>query len=687
MSIFQRRFIGHPFSLALLFVVTFVGSLRAGGESENVLLVVNAKSEHSLAIANLYIDLRKIPASNVVYLEFDLKKELCGLKVFKRDFLTPIFQAIEDRNLTDQIDCIVYSSGFPTRVNIQPHLKIYLEQTGEEYQLQKHAPFSSLSSLTYYGAQVMADDPSYMRLNSNLYMRRPVANFQKQPFVGQAQQDYTAARKNLESGKPKVATQQLQKLVDAHPDQAPVRYELARALARSGELDDAMEQLSEAVDRGWSYRDLTRKDSALTSLRQNGEFKSLLEAMDNEAPGMLPTQGFSNQYYWGPNGWPNNDAAQGQRLMISTVLAVSPEIGGSASLEDSIDQITRTVRVDGTSPEGTFFFAKHKDVRSRTRTNQFAQAVEAIKNLGMNAEVIEDRMPQNSTVLGATLGSAKVPWTKSGSQFQAGAICDNLTSYGGWMEKKKSQTPITDFLKYGAAGASGAVYEPYAIHYKFPSAMIHAHYARGCTLGEAFYQSIHGPFQMLIVGDALCRPFASLPQFEVRGIKPNDTVSGPFELTVNPSSGPEIASVELFMDGRKFATTEPGKSFEVPAQSLSAGYHELRVVAIEKSLIGTRASQRFGFQVRQGNKRVVLKVAGDGTFKLSDEVVVNATTTVGRQINLFQNSRQVGQVSGKSGQVRIPAKLLGRGKTTLYGVVADGSKNIASQPLEIEITP
>ena len=360
MSIFQRRFIGHPFSLALLFVVTFVGSLRAGGESENVLLVVNAKSEHSLAIANLYIDLRKIPASNVVYLEFDLKKELCGLKVFKRDFLTPIFQAIEDRNLTDQIDCIVYSSGFPTRVNIQPHLKIYLEQTGEEYQLQKHAPFSSLSSLTYYGAQVMADDPSYMRLNSNLYMRRPVANFQKQPFVGQAQQDYTAARKNLESGKPKVATQQLQKLVDAHPDQAPVRYELARALARSGELDDAMEQLSEAVDRGWSYRDLTRKDSALTSLRQNGEFKSLLEAMDNEAPGMLPTQGFSNQYYWGPNGWPNNDAAQGQRLMISTVLAVSPEIGGSASLEDSIDQITRTVRVDGTSPEGTFFFAKHK---------------------------------------------------------------------------------------------------------------------------------------------------------------------------------------------------------------------------------------------------------------------------------------------------------------------------------------
>ena len=134
-------------------------------------------------------------------------------------------------------------------------------------------------------------------------------------------------------------------------------------------------------------------------------------------------------------------------------------------------------------------------------------------------------MPQNSTVLGATLGSAKVPWTKSGSQFQAGAICDNLTSYGGWMEKKKSQTPITDFLKYGAAGASGAVYEPYAIHYKFPSAMIHAHYARGCTLGEAFYQSIHGPFQMLIVGDALCRPFASLPQFEVRGITPNDTVS------------------------------------------------------------------------------------------------------------------------------------------------------------------
>ena len=86
------------------------------------------------------------------------------------------------------------------------------------------------------------------------------------------------------------------------------------------------------------------------------------------------------------------------------------------------------------------------------------------------------------------------------------------------MSSGASQTPLSEFLRYGAAGASGTVTEPYAIAEKFPHPMLQVHYARGCTLAEAFYQSVCGPYQLLIVGDPLCRPWANIPKVTVAGL-------------------------------------------------------------------------------------------------------------------------------------------------------------------------
>ena len=66
------------------------------------------------------------------------------------------------------------------------------------------------------------------------------------------------------------------------------------------------------------------------------------------------------------------------------------------------------------------------------------------------------------------------------------------------MSQGAGQTPLSEFLRFGAAGASGTVTEPYSPSpTKFPSPMIQVHYARGCTLAEAFYQSVSGPYQLL----------------------------------------------------------------------------------------------------------------------------------------------------------------------------------------------
>ena len=75
------------------------------------------------------------------------------------------------------------------------------------------------------------------------------------------------------------------------------------------------------------------------------------------------------------------------------------------------------------------------------------------------------------------LGSPTVPWGSTGSKILPGAIVENFTSYGGVLTKGAGQTPLTDFLRYGAAGSSGTVIEPYAIPNKFPAPAIQVHYA------------------------------------------------------------------------------------------------------------------------------------------------------------------------------------------------------------------
>ncbi len=54
--------------LTLLAGLVFATETEAGIGPENVFVVVNASSPNSLAVANKFIELRKIPPSNVIYL-------------------------------------------------------------------------------------------------------------------------------------------------------------------------------------------------------------------------------------------------------------------------------------------------------------------------------------------------------------------------------------------------------------------------------------------------------------------------------------------------------------------------------------------------------------------------------------------------------------------------------------------
>ena len=598
-------------AFAFLIVGLFlISSARAQGP-ENTLVVVNADSPDSLAIANRYVQLRNIPAVNVVYLRnITISKKLgfesSGTKAFQREILNPILKAMKDRGIENQIDCITYSSGFPTRINFLPEMKKYLKNTGKKYNIQLHAPWASITSLTYFHKNVYSDRPDFLELNANRYAKATSTKILQNPFAGDQADLYAKAERALAEKDYSAAAQILFKLGKRHPNQVSVAYALARVLAFKGDDKKAIELLSYARSIGFAHRSLVAKDPAFAGLQSDKAFQSVLSEIEDLPERVLPTRGFSGRSYWSKNGWACSSADQGERYVLSTVLALTGK--GQSTLEQALNQLQTSVGADQTAPRGNVYFAKHKDIRSKTRQSQFRFAAAELESMGRIAKISDSKCPPNDkNVIGATLGSPQINWKKSESRFLPGALCDNFTSAGAYWDEP-TQTKLTAFLNAGAAGACGTVYEPYTIAPKVPNARLHAHYARGCTLAESFYQSVSGPFQLLIVGDPLCCPFGDFPKFEVEGLESGEIVKNDFELAIQTAdNSPALRSYELFFDGVFLTTINNPDRFRVSIDDMSNGDHEIRIVGIADSLAANRSTQLTEFTIDRSGHRVSLE--------------------------------------------------------------------------------
>lgn len=478
-------------AIALLLVsqLFFNKAAIAGGGPENVMLVVNEESWASLAVANHYIQLRKIPACNVVYLSgVQLSWDNVKIEVFREKILIPVLEAIQRRGLEPQIDYIVYSADFPFSINVRGDLA---GDPGARSLPKYVTTGASINGLTYLYESVLEGDwRTYLSLHANLYSRA--------------------------QGK-----------------------------------------------------------------------------------------GFRSGYVWNPTGDPVTQVGttdvfhkspSGPRYMLSTMLAVTSGRGNSMS--EVVNYLDRAAAADGTKPSGTIYMMRNSNVRSTTREWAFNQTVTALTQLGVKSRVEKGIVPRNrDDVMGAVVGAATFDLQRGGSTILPGAICEHLTSIGGDMRLGRGQTPLSDFLRHGAAGSSGTVTEPYAIQAKFPTSLIHVSYASGCSLAESFYQSVSGPYQLLIVGDPLCQPWAERPVVTATGIRSNQTVSGDVMLTASAVAPGGVERVELFLDGKRIEIFPANVSYSLDTRQLWDGPHELRIVAISRAANKTQGGWVIPFEV------------------------------------------------------------------------------------------
>jgi len=408
--------------------------------------------------------------------------------------------------------------------------------------------------------------------------------------------------------------------------------------------------------------------------------------------GSLPgsqTHGFRSWYGWGQNGQLLD--AGGEHYMLSTMLAATTGRGNSVA--EATESLRRSAAADGTHPAGTIYFASTKNPRSQARAPAFTAAIETLKSLGVRAEIVHGPAPRGKDdVAGMVTGDSVIPLAKFGSTILPGAICDNLTSYGGALADKTSQTPLTDFLRFGAAGASGSVVEPYLITQKFPFPFLQVHYARGCSLAESFYQSVHGPYQLLIVGDPLCRPWANLPRVAVRGIQDGQSYTGTISLTPSATwpGDTKTARFELFVDGQRRTACHPGKQLTLDTRSLVDGYHDLRVVATERGAIESQGHVVRSIHTDNFSRKIHFSASVQGRIRADQSLTLSAEAPGAQRIAFFHASRLLGIVQGDRGHLDLKASDLGEGPVLLraIGLAHDDPRNVVvADPVRLTIDP
>jgi hypothetical protein len=460
------------------------------------------------------------------------------------------------------------------------------------------SPGASLTGLTYLYQAVMAKAPQgYLDLGANCYLRRPIPKQIDTASWTAEEQKKTAEIRQLlaerakrqggtaedQAGEAKFWQEfdaRLSDLLKTHPKAGFLLQLRAGQRMREGKPDEALKLLSQACDSGWWNATAISGDPVWEPLAAREEFKAILTRMKSPDFTVPPAKAFL-----GAAGWDATGQAvapdKGRRYLLSAMLAVTT--GRGTTKEEALAYLARSAAADGTSPKGTIYLMRSGDVRSAPREWAFGSAAQALKRLGVGVAITDGVLPRGKAdVAGLLTGAADFVWDTADSKILPGAFCENLTSFGGILAQNASQTPLTEFLRRGAAASSGTVAKPYALQEKFPTACVQVFYASGCNLGEAFYQSVSSPYQILLVGDPLCQPWAKAPTVAPLPAAFGKPLTGrvAFKPSAAAPAGKTIGRFEAFLNGRRFAIVKPNEELSLDTTKVPDGTHELRIVAV-----------------------------------------------------------------------------------------------------------
>ena len=680
--------------LGLLIAWLGIGPAWSGGGPETTLLVVNADSAISRVVAHEYIRLRDLPERQVVWLEAVPPTETIDIATFRERILGPIFAHLAATGLEDEIDLIVYSAGFPYAVDFSADMK----RVG----MEKDAHIGtagSLTGMTFFAHRVLAEDLGYLARNANHYARRTVSRARAPRLPTSEERAWAqAAVAAISAEEPATALESLERFTASYRWDAGAWLELAVLQADAGATEAALQALERAVDTGLTNVQVVQQNERFAALRQHPGWEGLRERMEDAMGALEPARGFRSRYFWSRS---LQDARTDirDRYFLSAMLGYTDVRGNS--VPEVLVYLGRAAQSDGTHPDGTVYLMQNRNIRSRVRQPYFRSTVSALAERGRVAEVIgQGQRGQNGQVpvgrddvVGVVAGTRSFNWQGSGSRMLPGAVAESFTSYGGHFAHG-SQTKLSEFLRQGAAGSSGAVREPYSFVEKFPLPQLHVFYADGVSLAEAFYLSVASPYQLIVVGDPLTRPFAHFATVRMVGPDSDSDSAWRGEVPVRFEviAAPERLTdrTELWLNGQLLGSAAPGGAILLDTTLLEDGFHELRLVAVEASPVETRSFVRHTIRVDNAGGEVAVQIRPARVVQ-GDRLILQGTASgVSSVVLRTHGLRRLGEARVLEGRwsMAVPTEALGPGTLTFHvlGQTPRGT-GARSATFDLEILP
>jgi hypothetical protein len=405
----------------------------------------------------------------------------------------------------------------------------------------------------------------------------------------------------------------------------------------------------------------------------------------------VPSHGFRGWYGFDKDG--NLLEGSGDTYLLSAMLGVTSNEGMGP--DEVVNYLRRSAAADGTKPTGTIYYCKTGDqYRSGSREPLFAAAVAELKKLDVRAEIINGKLPVGKKdVAGLLTGIRNFDWPGAQSTIVPGAFCENFTSYGAIFSRNLNdgQQLLTDFLRAGAAGSSGTVYEPTVVVEKFPSAFAQVHYARGCTLAEAFYQSLTCPYQTLLVGDPLCRPWANIPTITVEGVEEGDTLKGKVTIQAKGNSaGKPLDRYEVYIEGTQVTRCAADGNLQLDSTKFPDGWCELRVVGIEAGPIETQGRVIFPVRFNNHGREIDFACSAQDTAHWKTPITLTANAPGAAKIVIYEGMRILGTINSDHGEVEVTPEKLGLGPVVFRARAQfseDPKDAVLARPIKMSIAP
>ncbi|MEM9646538.1 MAG: hypothetical protein AAF989_16215, partial [Planctomycetota bacterium] len=539
---------------------------------------------------------------------------------------------------------------------------------------------ASINGLTYLYQFVLADSPSYLGWWPNLYARGKFERNFQNPFSGEDAKQFNDAAEKFEAGESAEAAKLFDELAAKYPAVSPLSVRAAEAHARAGQIEEAMKSLVMAIRGGWFSSTYLRDSEDLAEIVSQPGVSEVLDRL-NDAPATLQGPiGFGGERGWTGNGFPVRADQGGVPYMMSCVLGVKHPRG--STVEQIVKYLTVAAGADRTFPKGKFGFAKTTDVRSTTRMPGVPAALGRLLSNRQVPEIFKSALPTDKEdYIGLLLGTATMNLRDRPFRIVPGAIAESLTSTGAAFATG-AQTKCTELLHAGAALTSGAVAEPFSLQFKFPLPAIHAYYSEGVSAIEAMYLTVSSPYQLLIVGDPVCQPFASPPDEKVdismeRGEMAVVTIlRTPNGALADPKSA---ARVEIFAQGRFAKSTAPSETIRLRLPATASGIFDLRVGLVAPGPLESRISHSFQLDLNGPLEAPKVTPVPRADKKLTVKVSSPGATSI--QLKHFDEV--IDTVNSDSGEITFDRKSLGDGPLRVKAFAIHGNQKLESRNLVV----